>query len=53
MNYFDFMTEAKDAYKDLQPGTYQSFVISAENYTTFYKDKNIEDYQAFFTQNFK
>lgn len=53
MQYYNFMKDNKDAVKDLQPGTYQSFIISAENYPIFYKDKNVQDYQAFFTQNFK
>jgi hypothetical protein len=53
MDYYNFIKNKKDAFNDLEAGTFQSFVISAENYTTFYKDKNIEDYQQFFTQNFK
>jgi hypothetical protein len=53
MNYYDFMKSKKDAYSDLTEGSYQSFIISAENYTTFYKDKNISEYEQFFTQNFK
>lgn len=53
MNYYNFMKGKKNAFSDLAPGTYQSIVISAENYTTFYKEKNIDEYQQFFTQNFK
>ncbi len=53
MNYYDFFKDNKAAFADLEAGTYQSFIISAENYTTFYKDKNIEEYQQFFSKNFK
>jgi tetratricopeptide (TPR) repeat protein len=53
MKYYDFMKSKKEAYSDLNDGSYQSFIISAENYTIFYKDKNISEYEQFFTQNFK
>jgi tetratricopeptide (TPR) repeat protein len=53
MKYYDFMKSRKDAYSDLNEGSYQSFIISAENYTTFYRDKNVSEYEQFFTQNFK
>ena len=53
MNYYNFMKGRKETFSDLNAGTYQSFVISAENYTIFYREKNITEYQQFFTQNFK
>lgn len=53
MKYYGFMKSNKDAYKDLNEGSYQSFIISADNFTTFYKDKNIAAYTQFFSQNFK
>lgn len=53
MNYYDFFKDNKEAFSDLITGTYQAFIISAENYTVFYKDKNIEEYQKFFSENFK
>lgn len=53
MDYYNFMKESKTAFADLQAGTYQSFVISSENYPIFYKEKNVQEYQTFFTQNFK
>jgi tetratricopeptide (TPR) repeat protein len=53
MNYYNFMKENKNAFKDLLPGTYQTIVISADNYTIFYKEKNIDEYKQFFSQNFK
>ncbi|MES2592993.1 MAG: tetratricopeptide repeat protein [Bacteroidota bacterium] len=53
MKYYNFFKDNKDAFADLEPGTFQSFIISSENYTVFYKDKNIQEYQQFFTQNYK
>lgn len=54
MDYLNFMkNKERDVFKDLQPGSYQSFIISADNYTILYKEKNIEEYNQFFTQNFK
>jgi tetratricopeptide (TPR) repeat protein len=53
MDYYNFLKTKNDIFSDLDAGTYQSFIISAENYPAFYKDKNIAEYQTFFTQNFK
>ncbi len=53
MNYYNFFKDKKAVFADLEEGSYQSFIISSENYAVFYKDKNIADYQEFFTQNFK
>lgn len=53
MNYYNFFKDRTETYTDLQEGSYQTFIISAENYTTFYKDKNVNDYQEFFAQNYQ
>jgi tetratricopeptide (TPR) repeat protein len=53
MDYYNFMKGNQFVYSDLEAGTYQTFIISSENYSIFYKDKNINDYKQFFTQNFK
>jgi hypothetical protein len=53
MDYYNFMKGNQFVYSDLEAGTYQTFIISAENYSIFYKDKNINEYKQFFTQNFK
>ena len=53
MDYFDVLIAKKELFSDLEKGSYQTFVISTENYAIFYKDKNISDYEQFFTQNFK
>jgi tetratricopeptide (TPR) repeat protein len=53
MNYYNFMKDKKDVFSSLAPGTFQTIVISADNYTIFYREKNIDEYKVFFTQNFK
>lgn len=53
MKYYGFMKANKEAYKDLSEGSYQSFIISADNFTIFYKDKNISEYAQFFSQNYR
>lgn len=53
MDYYDAVNAKKELFSDLEKGTYQSFVISSENYSIFYKDKNIEEYSQFFSENFK
>lgn len=53
MDYYNFFKEKKEAFASLEAGTFQTFIISAENYSIFYKDKNLKDYQEFFIQNFK
>ncbi len=53
MNYYDFFKAKPTAFSDLISGTYQYFVISAENYTTFYRDKNVDEYKEFFTKNYQ
>lgn len=39
-------------YADLKPETFKNFIISTENYATFFKEKNLEDYQKFFEKNY-
>jgi tetratricopeptide (TPR) repeat protein len=54
MNYLEFMNDKKrEVFKDLVSGTYQTIIISAENYTILYKEKNLDEYNQFFSQNFK
>lgn len=53
MDYYSFLKTNEYLYSDIQKGAYRSFIISAENFSIFYKDKNVEEYQQFFTQNFK
>ncbi len=53
MAYYNFFKENKTTFLGLEAGTFSYFIISAENYTVFYKDKNIDEYQQFFLKNFK
>ncbi|MFH0893251.1 MAG: tetratricopeptide repeat protein [Bacteroidota bacterium] len=39
--------------KLIKNSQYQQFVISTENYVTFYKEKNVEEYLNFFTKSYK
>lgn len=53
MKYYNIMRTRRDTFVDLKEGTYQMFVISAENFSVFYKDKNVDEYKEFFSQNYK
>ena len=53
MKYYNIMRTRRDTFLDLKEGAYQMFAISAENFGIFYKDKNVEDYQQFFSQKYK
>jgi tetratricopeptide (TPR) repeat protein len=47
MNYYNALEPDPNVFTDLSDG-YQVFVISKDNYTLFYRDKNAETYKAFF-----
>jgi tetratricopeptide (TPR) repeat protein len=53
MDYYNMINTENAIFGDLEKGTYKYFVISAENYVTFYKDKNVNDYEQFFNANYK
>lgn len=53
MTYYAFFKGKPATFTDLVSGAYQFFIISAENYTTFYRDKNVTEYQEFFTENYQ
>lgn len=53
MDYYEFMKENKAVLNEVGGNAVQSFIMSADNYTIFYKEKNIEAYLAFFGENFK
>ena len=48
MDYWNYITVKADALKKFDPKHYTSFVISVQNYQTFYNKKNIEAYRKFF-----
>jgi tetratricopeptide (TPR) repeat protein len=53
MDYYNYLKGKATVFSDLINGTYQTFIISSENYSIFYKDKNIADYQEFFSENYE
>ncbi len=53
MEYFNAIVINDYVYADLMAGTFQNFIISTENYATFFKEKNIEEYQKFFDNEYK
>ena len=52
MNYYNAIRENKIALSTLEPDSYEQFIISADNFSAFYREKNVEDYLAFFHQNY-
>jgi hypothetical protein len=53
LDYFNLISIDEYVYSDLNSGTYDNFVISTENYGTFFKEKDIEDYRKFFAKNYQ
>ncbi len=51
LNYFNTIKDNKYIFANTNSVFYQ-FVITSLNYTTFYKDKNIDNYLAFFNQKY-
>ncbi len=51
-NYFEGVIIAGEVLQELTEDSYRDFIISAENYATFLKDKNLLTYQKFFNQNY-
>ncbi len=53
MNYYRNIRENKYVFTKLEStGDYSEFVISAENYPVFYKNRNVSQYQRFFKKNY-
>jgi len=52
MNYYNAIRENKTALSSLKLDSYEQFIISADNFLAFYREKNVEDYLAFFHQNY-
>lgn len=48
LDYFHLILPDQYVYSDLKPGTFDNFLISTENYGTFFKEKDIEVYRKFF-----
>lgn len=50
LDYFEAISENDYVYADLKPGTFYNFVISTENYSIFFKEKDINEYSEFFNK---
>lgn len=48
MNYYESIIENQDVYKDFKKTDYRHFIISADNFTVFYNDKDISKYWKYF-----
>ena len=53
MDYFNLITPDEYVYSDLKQGSFDNFIISTENYGTFFKEKDVEGYRKFFIQNYQ
>ena len=52
MDYFNSIKKDKTIFSKMSPKDYQHFVISVNNYSTFYKDKDVDKYLNFFNTNY-
>jgi TolA-binding protein len=52
MRYYNGVKEDTYVFSGFQPGTYEQFIISAENYPVFFKEKNTDAYKLFFEKNY-
>jgi tetratricopeptide (TPR) repeat protein len=52
MTYYEFVKGDKDVFKEVPIAKVEVFVMSADNFTVFYHEKNTEEYKAFFNANY-
>jgi hypothetical protein len=52
-DYYNLIVQDEYVYSDLNPGTFDNFVISTENYGTFFKEKDLEGYRKFYAENYQ
>ena len=52
MLYFNDIKKNKDVFSKLKPSDCKQFVISADNYTKMYNNKDEDNYYLFFTKNY-
>ncbi len=48
MDYYNFLTQRSEILKGIDKKYYKCFVISVQNYPTFYNQKNVDAYEKFF-----
>lgn len=52
MRYFNGIREDTYVFSGIREGTYHQFLISAENYPVFFKEKDTDSYEMFFLKNY-
>ncbi len=52
MDYYNFLKDDTKCLKHLEQGMFDIFIISAQNFAVFYKEKSVEEYLAFFNEKF-
>ena len=52
LRFYNGLKDDTYVFSGFQPGTYDQFIISAENYPVFFQEKNTEAYKAFFEKNY-
>lgn len=52
IEYYATLKNNAEVFKNVAPENYSLFAISTENYTVFYKDKNVEKYMKFFKEKY-
>lgn len=52
LRYYNGLKDDTYVFSGFLPGTYDQFLISAENYPIFFKEKNTEAYKVFFEKNY-
>lgn len=50
LKYYYFMADKEQVFSDLEKGTYQTFIISVDNYALFQKDKDVNKYLQVFNE---
>lgn len=53
LDYLMGITLSDYVYADIKKGAFDNFVISAENYPLFFREKDIDDYRKFFDKHYK
>jgi len=51
MDYYNLLKSKPELFTNLNPGTFQVMTISTENFSLFFKDKNVDTYKSFFDKN--
>jgi len=52
MDYYNAIEKEPGIFNDLEQNSYVHFVITSANYSTLFKEKNVDDYKAFFKDNY-